>query len=286
MNRRSLISYGVFFVGLGAETVGGSASAAPPIVSTGPTPIGSEIADPGAGPLTALIEYHGTTFRYDELSGSDLGNYTDPRNRFVQSCVRVNHNELPLIIFFRRDASSGRAEVVFELGRIWSKAAPANLDVYRVTILRGDNVVFASDVPQHFWYSRWRWQSAQRAVSSNVADLIASGLLPHYDNSANRGSARPLRRQSYEIMGLAGIVRSMGATGERPEIGPVTEAQGEFICTGSKGALETLLAQGESAGTSRWHYRDENTGAPIDLIRYTNASAYSPDTQTSSGQDQ
>ena len=121
------------------------------------------------------------------------------------------------------------------------------MDAYRVTILRGDKVVFASDVPQHFWYSRWRWQSAQRAVSSNVADLIASGLLPHYDNSANRGSARPLRRQSYEIMGLAGIVRSMGATGERPEIGPVTEAQGEFICTGSKGALETLLAQGESA---------------------------------------
>ena len=184
------------------------------------------------------------------------------RNRFVQACIRVTHDRLPLTVYFRRDKGASRAEVVFELGRLWSKTPPANMDAYRVTILQGDKIVFATDVPQHFWSSRWRWQSAPRPVTVRVSDLIANGLLPHYDNNVNRGSAHPLRQQSYEIMGLAGIIRSMGSTGERPDIGPVTEAQGEFICTGNKGALETLLAQGESAGTWPWHYRDENTGAP------------------------
>ncbi len=281
MNRRLMISNGAIFLGLGANMIARRTSAAPPappVTSTRPAPIGTQIANPGAGPLSAILDYQGTSYRYDELSGVDQGDYIDPRNRFVQACIRVTHDRLPLTVYFRRDKGASRAEVVFELGRLWSKTPPANMDAYRVTILQGDKIVFATDVPQHFWSSRWRWQSAPRPVTVRVSDLIANGLLPHYDNNVNRGSAHPLRQQSYEIMGLAGIIRSMGSTGERPDIGPVTEAQGEFICTGNKGALETLLAQGESAGTWPWHYRDENTGAPIDLIRYTNASAYSPDT--------
>jgi hypothetical protein len=232
--------------------------------------------DPGTGPLAAVIEYQGNTYRYEEQEGVDLGDYVDPQNRFVQSCRRTTNERLPLTVFFRPDRGTHRAEVVFELGRLRPKSPPANLEAYQVTILRGDRVVFTAKVPQHYWFSRWRWQSSPRPITTKVSDLIARGLLPPYDGRATNGTARQARRFSYQIMELAGITPVMPMTGERDDIGPVTEVQAEFVCTGNEAALATLLAQAEGAGTCPWYYRDEATGAPLDVIRYPKASKYGP----------
>ncbi len=75
-------------------------------------------------------------------------------------------------------------------------------------------------------------------------------------------------------MGLAGITPYMPQTGERADIGLVTEPQAKFICTDDQASLQTLLAQAESAGTVPWHMRDENTGAPINFNAYPKASWY------------
>jgi hypothetical protein len=234
-------------------------------------------ADSSAGPLSAVIEYSGKSYRYAESEGTDLGDYVDPQRRFVQRCVVANNKQFPLTLFFRPDRTSDRAEVVFELGRIWPSEPPANLESYRVTIHRGDKVVFQTDVPQHYWFSRWRWQSAPRPPIVSVSELLRKGLLPPYDERAHSGPARQTRPQTYQIMELAGIYRAMGATGERPDIGPVTEQQAEFICTGRSGALDTVLAQAEGAGTLPWHFRDEHTGAPLDTLRYKRATVYRND---------
>jgi hypothetical protein len=66
-------------------------------------------------------------------------------------------------------------------------------------------------------------------------------------------------------MGLAGLSPYMPSTGERPEIGLVTEPQGRFIATQDKAALAVVSDQGEASGTMPWHMRDENTGAPVDF---------------------
>ena len=76
------------------------------------------------GRSCVVVEYKGDTYRYDEATGTDLGDYTDPRKRFVQGCIRVTHDELPLTVFFGADRGTNRAEAVFELGRLWSKARP------------------------------------------------------------------------------------------------------------------------------------------------------------------
>jgi hypothetical protein len=272
MRRRTLLLGSSAALGLaGCSTASGA--------STG-SAIGNAIpsADPGAGALSAVVEYKGDTYRYDEATGTDLGDYTDPRKRFVQGCIRVTHDQFPLTVFFRPDRGTNRAEAVFELGRLWSKAPPANLDAYKVTILRGGRTVYTADVPRHYWFSRWRWQSSPRPVTTRITDLMSSGLLPHYDDKVNNGTARPSRQQSYQIMELAGIARVMPATGERGDIGPVTEWQAEFICTERQSALATVLAQGEGAGTLPWCFRDENTGAPLDAIHYANADIYSRET--------
>ena len=196
MQRRFLLVGSSAVVGLAAcSTKGG----APPASAATDAPI----ADIGSGPVSAVIEHQGNTYRYDETAGTDLGDYVDPQKRFVQGCVRVTHDQLPMTVFFRRDRGSNRAEAVFELGRLWSKAPPANLDDYHVTIIRGDKTVFATDVPHHYWFSRWRWQSAPRPVIAKVKDLIASGKLPPYDESAGNGTLRPTRPSTYQIMELA-----------------------------------------------------------------------------------
>jgi hypothetical protein len=238
--------------------------------------VGALLPAAGTGSLSAVIEYDGQVYRYDELNGTDLGPYTDPQNRFVQNSIVTTNEHLPLTVSFRRDRNSDRIEVVFELGRLWSPAAPANLIGYDVTIMWGDKAVYRTNVPQHFWFSRWRWQSAPRPVSGKIDSLIKSGLLPHYDARATFGSAQGVKPQSYQIMQLAGISRYMPETGERDDIGPLTESQAQFICTGSNVALQTLLAQAEAAGTIPWHFRDERTGAPIDVVRYGNATLASP----------
>lgn len=71
--------------------------------------------------------------------------------------------------------------------------------------------------------------------------------------------------RTYTITGLAGLNAYMATTADRDEIGPITEAQGKWIGTGSNEALEDMLAQAEASGTIPWHMRDEKTGAPFNF---------------------
>jgi hypothetical protein len=272
MRRRAVV-----FGGLTAGLVACSSARSTPGTSVGAPPAIMPAMDPGEGPLSVTIEYQGDTYLYSDVDGTDLGDYIDPAGRFVQRCIRTTNQQLPLTVFFRPDRDTHRAEVVFELGRIRPKTPPANLDSYTVTIKRGDRAVFTARIPNHYWFSRWRWQSSPRPVTADTSKLIASGLLPHYDKRATKGTARSTPRFSYQIMGLAGLSPVMPATGERDDIGPVTEIQAEFICTGNEAALATVLAQAEGAGTLPWYLRDESTGAPIDVLRHPKASLYSPE---------
>jgi hypothetical protein len=54
---------------------------------------------------------------------------------------------------------------------------------YTATICKGGVILATIPVPQHYFRARWRWQSTPRPVTATIADLIASGLLPHYDAS-------------------------------------------------------------------------------------------------------
>jgi hypothetical protein len=152
IRRRSLLAGGSALISLPAcSTVSGA-----PVTSVAAAPgkyetVGTLVADSGEGPLSAGVDYQGTTYRFEESAGRNLGDYADPEKRFVQHCVMTTHDALPLTVFFRRDAGSQRAEVVFELGRLWSKT-PANLDAYTVTIVRGDRTIASLKFPEHFWF--------------------------------------------------------------------------------------------------------------------------------------
>ena len=234
---------------------------------------------------SVTVELDGGTFRFAAADGEDLGDFSSQIGGFTQGCRRVTRNDCPLVVYFRPDRTSDRTEVVFELGDLWT-GAPRNLGPYRAAIAHGGNEVAAIEVPRHFWFSRWRWQSAPRPIVPDPAALITKGLLPPYPlhgraakglpgapMPTEKGAALGLGKTiAYRPMELAGIEPHMGATGERPDIGLITEAQARFITMGDGEAL--VRAQAEAAGTLPWHMRDSHNGAPVDLDRYATMSWY------------
>ncbi len=230
----------------------------------------STTGDAFASNLRAVITIGANTYEVRQDQATDLGNFVSDIGGFTQRCLRADVAGLPMTVFFRPDVSGDRVEVVFELGRLFN-AAPANLGAYSASIYRGNTLLATVDVPAHYWFSRWRWQSAPRPVVGNIDILIAQGLLPPYTRAAE---AVIVTAQAYTIMGLAGVTPYMPSTGERADIGMVTEPQGQFIRTSNANALATLRAQAEAAGTVPWHLRDENTGAPIDFRKYPKATWY------------
>jgi len=232
-----------------------------------------------AAPATGIIvevDLNGQTYRYDGTTGVDLGAYSDPQGKFVQDCVRVNQPQSPLSVFIRPDRGSDRLEVVFELGRSWTNEEPKNLGQYRARIIKGSTVLATVNVPAHYWFSRWRWQSAPRPVRATPAQLMDQGLVPRLSDSLHPFTELYRKAETYEPMGLAGLAAYMPTTGERPEIGLVTEPQAQYLCLQNGAALATLLAQAEAAGTEPWNVRDEKTNAPLDLFAYPKVTVYGP----------
>ena len=228
--------------------------------------------EPGpAALLKAVFALGGKTYVFDAANGENMGDYV---GEFVhQHCTRVLHPELPLTVFFRPDASGDRVEVVVELGRMWSGTPAHIVDPYSVEIFRGDRSLAKIDVPYHWWWARWRWQSSARPVVRKAAALVSRGLVPPYVENAQI-PIRPFRREfSYEKpMDMAGLAFDWATTGDRPEIGPMTEAQADYVIYGSSSSLQTLIAQAEACATAPIHWRDEKTGAFLDFQQYASAS--------------
>ena len=221
--------------------------------------IGPGCRPAGAGddpPLRAEIDYAGRLYRFSENGGTDLGDYVDPAGNSSRHAASPAIPACPrMAVLFRRDRGSDRAEVVFELGRTW--AAPgqlADLGRYQARIFRGESRLAAVDVPRHYWFSRWRWQSAVRPVRANVAALIASGLLPPLELPAVHVKKRPGDPASYDVMGLAGMYADMGATGDRAEIGPTHGIPGGIRVHGPPGRAR----HHDGAGGSGRHHPVEH----------------------------
>ena len=236
----------------------------------GPDP-GPEPPDPAAL-LSVCVNYNGVDAWFREDQGIDRGYWTG--TGYVQGRVDTTDPALPaFLVQFRCDLDGGHLEVVFELGDTTIGVPAFNMGPYTATIFQGEAVLATIDLPEHYWYSRWRWQSAPRPIIANVAELQAAGLLPYFDTAlATTRPLSPLR--VYEPMKLAGLAAYMPSTGERDEIGLVTEAQAEFLRGDTSAA--SLIAQAEASGTMPWHYRNEDGLAVYDFKAHPNATLYYP----------
>ena len=186
-------------------------------------------AVPAPALLSALITYNGNLYCFDQCSGSNLGNYTDPQGRFVQGCVRSTNVGLPgMTVFFRSDTDGSRDEVVFEYGNPFVTVTPINMTAYTVKITKGGATLATVSVPQHFWFARWRWQSAPRPVTTTPAALITAGLLPHYDASTLGVFAKTSPAYTYTPMTLRRVGRQHEPDGRAPRYWSCYRAAGRL----------------------------------------------------------
>lgn len=210
-------------------------------------------------------------YRFHSASGKDLGNYTGPN--FVQRNIVVRDRSIPFTVFFRPDVTSDRLEVVFEWGDPFVSPA-RDLDAYSAEISRDGWTIAKIDVPQHFWLSRWRWQSDPRPFIKTAEDLFAAKVFPRFKRIASRQSFPPVARP-YTTMGFSNITTYMPTTGERGDIGPIPEYYAAYLATGDESMKASLLAWAESAASFPWHLRDAKRNfAPLDWNDYPKATTY------------
>ena len=224
------------------------------VAATGPPPVGLV--------LTVAID-SGVTAQFTEAGGVPLPPYVDPQGRFTMTNTMATNPAIPnMTVYFRRNTDGSCEHSICELGNPLVTAQPANLGAYTATISKGGATLQTISVPQHFWFSRWRWPQSPYPVTVSVASLIAAGWLPNYSSAVLGKYSKDYPSQTYTPMTLAGLTGNMGQTGERGDIGLVTEWQADYICNGTNEA--TVFAQAEAAGTFPWNIRDPRTGAPFD----------------------
>jgi hypothetical protein len=172
---------------------------------------------------------------------------------------------------FRED---GR--IVFHLGALGdlTKSSPPpqpyHLSSHDVRIERAGIAVAVGTVPAHWWNAQWTYRPKSFAAAKTPAQIVAAHRMFAYGNTG-MSLPPPRARVPYTVMGSSNIITYMPTTGERPDIGLVTDNSAYFMLGGDPSAMfDWALA----AGSCPMHFRDESTGRPIDLSKYPQANAY------------
>jgi len=242
-----------------------------------PDPPDPEEPPPEPGDACATITIAGTDYVFLASEGQALDSYTDPDGHFVQDNIVCTNPGLPhMLVFYRPDRSGDREEWVFEHGLPQNTAQAANLPTYTCVITRRDGATAVIEAPSgHYWFGRWRWQSAPRPVRRSYAQLSAQNLIPHL-NTTGLANGPILTVNEYKPMATCGMPTNMGTTGAYPGLGIITGWQAQYLV---RGAPETAWRnQAEAINGYAVFVRDPDTLAPApgDIINdWPSANMYS-----------
>src|SRR5579872_1488377 len=198
--------------------------------------------------------------------GLDAGDYI---GEFVhQKCIRCTVPGTDFTIFFRRDADGTRPEIVVERGQVINQTiTPAQIQTtYQVQFYDGATLLATINPTAHWYFARWRWPNTPRPVVRNVATLLSRKWIPPLTTSSglNCTAFTTTVKPYVNPMDVCDIFWD-GSTGERPEIGLVTEWQADYILNGTSASFAQMMAHAEVNASIAIHIRDETTGAPLNI---------------------
>jgi hypothetical protein len=179
-------------------------------------------------------------------------------------------------VLFRQD---GR--IVFHLGALGNLSAaspstqPYHMAAHQVRIERDGKIILNETLPAHWWNAEWTYRPKPIEVVKKPAQIVAAHRMFPYGGTGAKLS-RPGPRVPYSLMGSSNITPGMGMTGERQDIGLITDNSVYFMLGES---ADPMIDWALSAGSCPMHFRDESTGKPIDLIKYPIANSYSTPAQ-------
>lgn len=152
--------------------------------------------------------------------------------------------------------------VTYHLGNLFDGTLPFHAGAY------SDNGV---DVAAHFWNSEWTYRPSPIVAKHTPAEIIAAKRMFPYGDTGATLTPSPDYLPYTGPMSSAWITVYMPTTGERPDIGMITDPGGYFMLGGS---LDGVIAAAQAAGSFPHHYRDERTGKPVDITQYPLANCY------------
>lgn len=162
--------------------------------------------------------------------------------------------------------ANGNARVHF--GSAIDQSRIRNLDAHHVTI---DGKVYA--IPFHGWNQTWTNRVAPLSPKRSPAELVAANRMFPLGMPWANGSINPVGNYIFTgPMDSAGITKYFPTTGERPDLGWITDPSAQYMLGGSAGPM---LAWAQGIGSCPMHFRDETTGKPLDLLKYPGANQYS-----------
>ncbi len=188
-------------------------------------------------------------------------------------------------VFFRPDADGSRQEVVVEYGTFYDfSASPPKLsdggtlaggDIpvhifapYTAIISSSGTTLATLVVPNHWWRARWRWQSAPRPLKRTFADLVAMKAVLPMDLAFVKNTPPATGLAWAGPMDTGGLTSQMTTTGDRNEIGFITEPQACWFLNGDANSLQRLMTNAEAMGSVPAMIRDLATNAPFDVYTY------------------
>ena len=229
--------------------------------------------------LTLTFSDGSPSLSFSQSAATDIGSYLGP---FVQQ-RSLRQRQGPWTVFFRPDANGSRQEVVVEYGTEYtfasgaapvtlSGAAPAHITAPYTATISGGGLAgpVAITVPNHWWGARWRWQSAPRPCVRAYAELLAMKAVLPLSTTPLWNTSPPAATAWAGPMSTGDVNIYLATTGDRDELGFITEQQACYLLTGNAAALESMLTDAEASGTMIYHIRDAATGAPFSVESYPN----------------
>lgn len=182
-----------------------------------------------------------------------------------------------------------RTDVVMENN--WTfKTNPKNI-TYELTVKQGTNTVHQQPVFTHYHHARWHkavWAGAepQIRVRHHLGNFMASRAVWNYDRTlpvsettlAAEATNLASKRAAQAHLGPMGNVflqTMFGTTGGRADIGPLPRWTALYLVTQDERARAAMMANADAAAAVPIHYRDENTGQPVDPVVHRTLSVYS-----------
>lgn len=128
----------------------------------------------------------------------------------------------------------------------------------------------AISVPGHWWNAQVTDRTGcPIVIRRSPAQIVAANRMFPYGDTGCKVPSQG-KRVPYTDMGSSDITIYMPQTGERPDIGLITDNSGYYMLGNDPAPM---IDWAQSAGSCPMHFRDEATGRPIDLLKYPFANA-------------
>lgn len=181
-----------------------------------------------------------------------------------------------------------RTNVIIENN--WTfKANPKNI-TYELAFKVNGSTVHQQPIFTHYHHARWQkvlWTGVEPKVQlrHSMRYFLDSRAVWNYDlnirvpegtlaaEATNLAQARS-QQAAYGPMGNAFLNPVFGATGGRPEIGPLPKWTALYLISQDERARASMMAVADAAAAVPIHFRDENTDSPINTITSPNLSTY------------